>query len=36
MEEFPEHKEIERDLKGELTVEEIDQSIAELKEEEGK
>lgn len=34
MEEFPEHKEVELDLKGELTDEEIDQSIAELKQEE--
>lgn len=34
MEEFPEHKEIERDLNGELTDEEIEQSISELKKEE--
>ena len=34
MEEFPEHKEIERDLNGDLTDEEIEQSIAELKKEE--
>jgi flagellar biosynthesis/type III secretory pathway M-ring protein FliF/YscJ len=35
MEEFPENKEIERDLNGDLTDEEIEQSIAELKKEEG-
>jgi uncharacterized membrane protein len=34
MEEFPEHKEIERDLNGDLTDEEIEHSIAELKKEE--
>ena len=35
LEEFPEHREPERDLKGGLTEEEIEQSIAELKEGEG-